>query len=114
MGSGYGGSAIQNEACFALRFGFVHGRDLSAIGFTLKAAFLGSFNASDAAPALAGLGVYEAHLLLGMMRSAVVAKGCFRHASSLGLIARVESLTFLESKLQNHGDTKLAGKALNQ
>lgn len=76
-GSGRRRPAIQDQARFALGFGFVHGGNLLAVGFALGAAFLGGLNAADAAPTFPGLGINQAHLLFGMMRSTVVAKGCF-------------------------------------
>ena len=70
-------AAVQNEAGFALGFGLVHGCNLLAVGFPFGATFLGRFDAADTAPALSGFGIDQAHLFLGMMRSAVVTKSCF-------------------------------------
>lgn len=76
-------SSVKHETRLALGLGLVHRGNLAAVRFTFSATFLGGFDTADTAPALASLGIDQAHLFLGMMRPAVVAKGSFRHASTL-------------------------------
>jgi hypothetical protein len=69
------------NAGLALGFGLVDGSHLFAESFALGNAALGRFDALDATPTLATLGVNLAHFLARMVGSAVVAVNKVSHGN---------------------------------
>jgi hypothetical protein len=70
---------IPHPAYFGLRFGLVDSRNSLAKSVTLADSSLGRLDTLDTTPALAALGQYLAHLVDGVMNTAVVAESSLRH-----------------------------------
>jgi hypothetical protein len=70
---------IRHPAYFRVRVRLVVGGSLSPEGFPPCAPLFREFDTLNAAPALATLGQYLAHLFNWMMGAAVIAEGSFGH-----------------------------------